>query len=116
MLSKEEKSIIKQWLCQFQLSNPIRKVSRDLSDGVLVAELLHQLFPRMVDLHNYTKGFAVARKLDNWETLNRKVLMKLGIFLTPDIIHSVASGNQDTVFDVLLEIMIKAEQHDIQCL
>lgn len=69
-----------------------------------------------MDLHNYTKGFAIARKLDNWETLNRKVLKKLGIYLTPDVIHTVANGSKDVVYDVLLEIMIKAEQQGIECL
>ncbi|XP_062551809.1 sperm flagellar protein 1-like [Armigeres subalbatus] len=116
MLSTEEQSIIQQWLFQFRLSSRIRKVSRDLSDGVLVAEILHQLFPRLVDLHNYTKGFATARKLDNWETLNRKVLKKLGIYLTPDIILSVTQGTPGAAYDILMEIMIAAERNGIECL
>lgn len=62
-------------------------------------------------MHNYTKGFAIVRKLDNWDTLNRKVLKKLEIHLTPDVIHAVANGVQGAIYDVLLEVMIKAEQH-----
>ncbi|KAL1399603.1 hypothetical protein pipiens_008077 [Culex pipiens pipiens] len=109
VLSPEEKDTVLQWVRKFKLSSPIKKLSRDMSDGVLVAEIVHQLFPRLVDLHNYTRGFSIARKLDNWDTLNRKVFKKLELGLTPEVIHAIASGQPGAVDVVLLEILMRVD-------
>ncbi|XP_055598606.1 sperm flagellar protein 1-like [Uranotaenia lowii] len=109
-LTPEEKQNVLRWLQQFRFSSPIRKLSRDLSDGVLVAEMLHQIFPRLVELHNYTKGFAPSRKLDNWDTLNRKVFKKLEIELTPDVLQAIVGQQDGAVEAVLMEIMIKVQR------
>lgn len=51
---------------------------------VLLAQLLKQLHPKLVDLHNYSASNSLQLKLDNWRTLNRKVLTKLGLPLSED--------------------------------
>ncbi|XP_058818749.1 sperm flagellar protein 1-like [Topomyia yanbarensis] len=107
LLTPEEKLSVTLWVNQFELSTSVKKLSRDLSDGVLVAEILHQLFPRMVDMHNYTRGFSNARKLDNWNTLNRKVLKKLDIYLSDPMIQSVSHEEPGTIEAILFEIMMK---------
>uniref|UniRef100_A0A1Q3FT99 Putative sperm flagellar protein 1 n=1 Tax=Culex tarsalis TaxID=7177 RepID=A0A1Q3FT99_CULTA len=109
VLSPEEKDAVLQWVRKFKLSSPIKKLSRDMSDGVLVAEIVHQLFPRLVDLHNYTRGFSLARKLDNWDTLNRKVFKKLELGLTPEVINAIACGEPGAVDVVLLEILMRVD-------
>lgn len=41
--------------------------------SVLVAELLKYFYPRYVELHNYPGANSYALKLENWNTMNRKV-------------------------------------------
>lgn len=60
------------WVDQFQLSRPKRNISRDFADGFLVAEIMHQLLPRFIDLHNYSQAHSLKEKLYNWNTLNSK--------------------------------------------
>ena len=54
------------------LSKPKRNIARDFSDGVLVAEVVHHYFPKLVELHNYSAANSVRQKLYNWATLNRE--------------------------------------------
>lgn len=39
--------------------------------AALLAELLAQLHPAYVQLHNYPSTHRLEQKLSNWETLNR---------------------------------------------
>lgn len=39
---------------------------------VLVAEVVHHYFPRLVELHNYSGANSLRQKLYNWGTLNRE--------------------------------------------
>lgn len=55
------------------LSRPKRNITRDFSDGVLMAELVHHFFPKDVDVKNYCAANSVRQKLYNWQTLNHKV-------------------------------------------
>ena len=43
-----------------------------------MAELIKHYFPKMIDIHNYSAANSVQQKLYNWETLNRKVIKRLG--------------------------------------
>ena len=46
----QEIQAIYNWMDEIQLSRPRRNIARDFSDGVLLAEVLHQYFPRLVSL------------------------------------------------------------------
>lgn len=39
-------------------------------DAVLMAEVAHHFYPKLVELHNYPKAESVAKKKINWTTLN----------------------------------------------
>ncbi|KAE9085957.1 hypothetical protein PF010_g20273 [Phytophthora fragariae] len=65
------------WIYQFTFSRPMKTPARDFSDAVLLAEILAQLVPAWVQLHNYPSTLRFQQKLSNWETLNRKVLTRL---------------------------------------
>ena len=65
------------------LSRSKKNIARDFSDGVLMAEVVAAYFPRYVDVHNYVSANGLAQKLCNWNTLNCKVLRKLGFMLHP---------------------------------
>lgn len=62
---------VREWLSGFHFSRGTRHLARDFSDAVLLAELLAQLVPAWVDLHNYPSANRMQHKLVNWETLNR---------------------------------------------
>ncbi|KAG3092672.1 hypothetical protein PI125_g17074 [Phytophthora idaei] len=65
------------WVDQFSFSRAMKNTARDFSDAVLLAEILAQLVPAWVQLHNYPSAHRLQQKMSNWETLNRKVLTRL---------------------------------------
>jgi hypothetical protein len=93
----------------FELSRGRRKLNRDFSDGVLLAEILKFEFPNLVDLHNYSGCFAVNGKIENWDTLNRKVLVKLQMSLKPEEIEKLARAESNCIEEVLMRIMIRID-------
>ena len=56
-----------------------KNIARDFSDGLMMAELIAHYYPKKVELHNYPTTNTVTKKVQNWNTLNTKVLKKLGI-------------------------------------
>jgi hypothetical protein len=82
------------WLDSIPLSRPKRNCTRDFSDGgecscargscirfgdvgppaVLLAEVIHHYFPKLVQLHNYSAANSIKQKMYNWSTLNRECL------------------------------------------
>ena len=59
-----------------------KNISRDFSDGVMMAELIHHYRPKVVELHNYPGGNSYTKKVNNWNVLNKKVLKKLDLAVT----------------------------------
>lgn len=74
-----------RWLDTIPLPSLPRKsgiLSRDFSDATCVADIIHYYNPKIIDLHNYSRTCNTEQKLNNWETLERKVLKRhLGITL-----------------------------------
>ena len=71
-LTEDELKPLYKWIDQIPLSRPKRNIARDFADGVLVAEVCHHYFPRLVDLHNYPPANSMQQKLYNWDTLNSR--------------------------------------------
>ena len=46
--------------------------------AVLVAEVIAHFYPRLVELHNYSSANSLSQKMYNWNTLNGRVLKRLG--------------------------------------
>jgi hypothetical protein len=55
---------------EIPLSRPKKIITRDFSDGVLMAEIVKHYLAKKVDLHNYSNAHSVAQKTYNWNTLN----------------------------------------------
>ncbi|KOC59596.1 Sperm flagellar protein 1 [Habropoda laboriosa] len=72
-----------------------------------MAELLKRYYPRYVDVHNYIAGNSIAKKVENWCTLNRKVLSKLDIKLGKDIINQLANSQPGVIEKVLIDLRTK---------
>ena len=75
ILSDEQLQAIYTWVDEVPLSRAKRNITRDFSDGVLMAEVLCHYFPQVVDIKNYRAANSVRQKLYNWQTLNNKVRM-----------------------------------------
>lgn len=98
------------WIDEHEISRPKRNLNRDFSDAVAMAELIKTHWPRLVDLHNYAPRSSILRKIENWETLNRKVLAKIGLRLNAVDIEQCARGTPGAVEHLLERVRKKAEK------
>ena len=60
-----------RWIDTIPLDRPKKNIARDFSDGVLMSQVVHYFFPKMVELHNYSASNSIDQKNYNWKTLNR---------------------------------------------
>lgn len=74
-INEDEMEQLLEWIDGLSFSRPKRNLARDFSDGVLVAEILRQYHPRLVQLHNYPSASALNAKFNNWKTLNGTPLL-----------------------------------------
>lgn len=65
-------SSLYRWIDTIPLDRPKKNIARDFSDGVLMSQVVHYFFPKIVELHNYSSTNSVEQKQYNWKTLNRK--------------------------------------------
>jgi hypothetical protein len=103
---------IYEWVDSTQLSRPKKNIARDFCDGVLVAEMIKNVYPSIVELHNYPGSNATKQKQQNWATLNRKVLKRIGITLSQKEIDDVVSCKQFAIEQVLAKIYNKIYSQD----
>ncbi|KAK3796503.1 hypothetical protein RRG08_003223 [Elysia crispata] len=99
-----------QWIDCVPLSRPKKNIGKDFSDGVLVGEIIKHYFPRLVDLHNYTPAAATKQKMENWFLLNRRVLRRLELDLSDDVIRALANCKQRVVEKVLMMLRIQIDK------
>ena len=95
---------IYEWVDQIQLSRSKKNIARDFSDAVLLAEIIKHYLPRLVELHNYPDANSAKLKLVNWETLNKKVLKKIGIKMTKAEINDIVSYKQFAIENLLARV------------
>jgi hypothetical protein len=100
-LTEEDKQIVYNWIDEVPLSRPKKNITRDFSDGVLLAEVIKHFLPKLIDLHNYSAFNSATQKKSNWETLNKKPLKRLGFQLTKPEIDSLVNCLPDAVERVL---------------
>ncbi|KAM5219907.1 sperm flagellar protein 1 isoform 2-T2 [Hipposideros larvatus] len=98
------------WVDNIPLSRPKRNLSRDFSDGVLVAEVIKFYFPKMVEMHNYVPANSLQQKLSNWSHLNRKVLNKLNFSVPEDVMRKIAQCVPGVVELVLIPLRQRLEE------
>jgi hypothetical protein len=81
-METEELQQVYDMVDSIPFSRPKKNINRDFADCVMMAELIHHYSPKMISLHNYPAANSVSKKIDNWTTLNSKVLKKMGIVLS----------------------------------
>lgn len=52
-ITDQEIKKVYEWVDEFEFSKPKKNIARDFADGVLVAEIVHNYFPYLVEVHNY---------------------------------------------------------------
>ena len=58
-------------------------------------------YPKLVDLHNYPSASSTKAKIINWETLNKKVLRKIGIKLNKNEIDDLVRSKPNAIENLL---------------
>lgn len=116
LLGEEDLQRIYNWVDEIQMSRPKKNISRDFSDGVLFAEIIVAFFPRLIEMHNFSAANAVSTKMYNWNTMNQKVLRKLGYQMHPQDIDDVVKatpGAIERVLRVLQEKIMMAQRNGL---
>jgi len=116
-LEREQKMELYVWVDALRLTaKPKKHFARDFSDGVLVAEIVHQSRVArdngvVVSMHNYPVKNSFKGKMENWETLNAKVLRSAALRceLTREEMSAVARCEKDAAEKVLLKIKTALE-------
>eukprot|EP01042_Synura_sphagnicola_P024055 gene24055-30746_t len=90
-LTDEQFRAIYAWIDAIPLSRPKRNITRDFSDGCMLAEVIAAYFPQLVELHNYPPANSVKQKVYNFETLNTRVLKKLGFTIPRHVIEDIVA-------------------------
>ena len=88
---------IYEWVDSIPLSRQKKNISRDFNDAVLFAEMIKYHYPRLVDLHNYPSASSTKAKMINWETLNKKVLEKIGLKLNKSEIDDLVRSKPNAI-------------------
>lgn len=110
-LSDEQFRAIYAWIDAIPLSRPKKNIARDFSDGVMLAEVIAAYFPQMVELHNYAPASSLKQKVYNFDTLNKRVLKKLGYVIPKPLIEDVATAKPGAVEFVLNAVQIKMAKY-----
>jgi len=116
LLGEEDLQRVYNWVDEIQLSRPKKNISRDFSDGVLFAEVVNGFFPRLVEMHNFSAANSATTKMYNWNTLNQKVLRKLGYQIHPQDIDDVVRatpGAIERVLRMLQEKVMAAQRNGL---
>jgi len=103
--------LIYEWVDSFQLTKAKKNIARDFSDALLLAEMIKKYAPKLVDLHNYPECSSKKQKLINWETLNNKVLKKLGLRLHKNEIEDVINCKPNAIELLLKKVYYVIQKH-----
>ena len=95
---------IYEWVDSIPLSRQKKNISRDFNDAVLFAEMIKYHYPRLVDLHNYPSASSTKAKIINWETLNKKVLKKIGLKLGKNEIDDLVRSKPNAIENLLARL------------
>ncbi|KAJ3404696.1 Sperm flagellar protein 1 [Chytriomyces hyalinus] len=110
-LSEESIASLLSWIDEIPISKPKKNITRDFSDGVATAEVVHHFCPKLVELFMYSPANAVSQKMYNWNTLNQKVFRKLGYIAQPELISCIVANKPGYVEYLLFELRKKIDAY-----
>ncbi|CAH8587045.1 unnamed protein product [Schistosoma rodhaini] len=83
-----------RWLLTLDINLEHRNLKWCVSNGILVAEILHNYQPKTVNLGKFIDGQSIKVKLHNWDMI-QEILQRLCIYLPPDIIECAAHNKRN---------------------
>ena len=95
---------IYEWVDTIPLSRQKKNIARYFNDRVLLAEMIKYHYPKLVELHNYPSASSTKQKLSNWNTLNNKVLKKLGLKISNEEINNVMNSKPNAIENLLSKV------------
>lgn len=98
------------WIDSLPLSRPKKRIERDFSDGILVAEIIRYYLPDLVEMHNYTPANSLQQKKTNWGILNKKILSNFGLDLPDVIINGLSNGKPGLIEVLLFNLRLKIDE------
>eukprot|EP00736_Rhodelphis_marinus_P010014 Rmarinus@m.7561 len=99
------------WIDQIPLSRHKKNITRDFSDGVLFAEVVHHYYPHLVEMHNYSAANSFQQKMVNLNTLNQKAFRKLSYNMTKKDMEEIARSVPRAVERVLFALRGKLAKY-----
>ena len=93
----------------FDLSRPKKNISRDFSDGQLIAEIIYHYLPKVVNLHSFVKANSAKNKRSNWNMLKTRVFPKMGFLANNSDIEEVINCKKLAVENFLSVLRGKLE-------
>ncbi|XP_004465021.4 LOW QUALITY PROTEIN: spermatogenesis-associated protein 4 [Dasypus novemcinctus] len=116
--SRLSRSVLR-WLQGLDLSFFPRNVSRDFSNGFLIAEIFSMYYPGDIELSSFENGTSLKVKLDNWAQLE-KFLSRKKLKLPKELIHGTIHCKAGVpeiliqeVYTLLTHREIKSIQDDV---
>ena len=107
-LSDTDLQHLYSWVDSIPLSRPKRNINRDFSDGILISEIIHFFYPKLVDLHNYSTANNSKQKMYNLTTLNQRVLKKYFKFqLDQVVMDDIVACRPGVIEKVLYKLKLK---------
>ena len=133
-MSDQSLEDICHWIDKYTISRVKKNLNRDFSDAgiclklifskfdrvliirglnfiVPLAEMLKIHYPKQVDLHNYIPTTSFPKKMTNWEVLNRKVLQRMRINLSKQVMQELSNSKPGAI-EALLKTVKKAVEKD----
>lgn len=110
-LGDEQLRALYAWIDAIPLSRPKKNITRDFSDGLLFAEVIHAYFPHLVEIHNYVPANSLKQKHYNFDTLNQKVLRKIGYVIPRETIDDIVCCRPGAVEFVLHTLQYKMAKY-----
>ncbi|XP_003469171.1 spermatogenesis-associated protein 4 isoform X2 [Cavia porcellus] len=113
--SRLSRSVLR-WLQGMNLSFFPRNISRDFSNGFLIAEILCTYYPWDLKLSYFRNGTSLKVKLDNWAQLE-KFLAKKKLKLPKELIHGTIHckpGVPEILIEELYALLTHRETKSIQ--
>ena len=68
---------------------------------MLLAEVIHHFLPKYVELHNYPSASSHTQRKVNWQTLNRRVLVKVGIRISDETVQHLIDAKPGVIEQVI---------------
>nr|CAH8856011.1 unnamed protein product [Trichobilharzia regenti] len=94
---------ILRWLLSLNINVHHEKLKWCVSNGLLVAEIIHNYYPKSVNLQKFNDGQGITVKLENWKLLN-EIFRCLNIYVPQDIIEGVIF-NKSNAAVILLTLL-----------